>query len=119
MKALLTNPGWRALRYMLATLLGAACGAVLAIGGSQPASFATAMPVVNGHNGHHAAFEADALLFRTLNEIGNNRLDAALAEIDKIIQAYPKFRLAHLIKGDLLLARTRPISTIGNTNHVP
>ncbi len=119
MRAPLTHPSWRALRYTLATLLGAACGAVLAMG-SQPGRLtAVAAPAVNSHNGHHAAFEADALLFRTLHEIGNNRLDAALTEIDKVIQTYPKFRLAHLIKGDLLLARARPISTLGNTNHVP
>ncbi len=117
MRALLTSPGWRALRYTLATLLGAACGAVLAVG-SQPGSLAAAaaVPVINGH---HAALEADALMFRTLYEISNNRPGAALTEIDKIIRAYPNFRLAHLIKGDLLLARSRPISTIGNTNNVP
>ena len=29
-------------------------------------------------------------------------------------KAYPNFRLAHLIKGDLLLARARPLTTLGD-----
>jgi murein L,D-transpeptidase YafK len=52
-------------------------------------------------------------------QIEQNRLDAALAQVDGLIKAYPKFRLAHLIKGDLLLARTRPIVTLGNAAHAP
>ncbi|MFN7087693.1 MAG: hypothetical protein ACK4N4_13870, partial [Burkholderiales bacterium] len=61
----------------------------------------------------------EALLFKTLLEIKNNRLDSALGEIDRVIQAYPNFRLAHLIKGDLLLARTRPLTTLGNDQGAP
>lgn len=111
----------RASLLALAALVAATGIAAFVMGGRpEPAA---ALPVKAGYapavNGHHAAFEADALLFRTLHEIGNNRLDTALGEIDKVIQAYPKFRLAHLIKGDLLLARARPISKMGNTNHVP
>ena len=63
--------------------------------------------------------EAEALFIKSLIEIKNNRLVTALADIEKTIQAYPNFRLAHLVKGDLLLARTRPLTTIGNTNGVP
>lgn len=61
-----------------------------------------------------AANGPDALLARTLHEVSNKRLDAAAVEVDKIIGAYPNFRLAHLIKGDLLLARARPLTTVGN-----
>jgi murein L,D-transpeptidase YafK len=42
------------------------------------------------------------------------RLDKALDLTENLLRHYPNFRLAYLIKGDLLLARTRPISTIGN-----
>jgi murein L,D-transpeptidase YafK len=62
---------------------------------------------------------AEALLVRTLDEIRNNRMDSALTEIDRVIGAYPNFRLAHLIKGDLLLARVRPISAMGNVSDAP
>jgi len=68
-------------------------------------------------NGVHAGLEAQ--LFRTLNEVSNKRLDVAVTEVDKIISAYPNFRLAHLIKGDLLLARARPLTTVGDAPGAP
>ena len=60
-----------------------------------------------------SAVEPDALLVKTLLAIRANRLDVALVEVDKVIQAYPNFRLAHLIRGDLLLARSQPLKTMG------
>ena len=113
----------RVVRYALAVLLGAACGAVLAISKqpprtAAPASAPAAVAVaVNGK--HAAAAEVDALLFRTMRDISGNRLDSALTEIDKVISTYPNFRLAHLIKGDLLLARRQPITKIGNADYAP
>jgi murein L,D-transpeptidase YafK len=62
---------------------------------------------------------AEALLVKTLAEIRNNRMDSALTEIDRVLVAYPNFRLAHLIKGDLLLARARPLAAMGNVNDAP
>ncbi len=56
----------------------------------------------------------EALLVQSLMEIQNNRLDAALRHIDALLEIRPNFRLAHLIKGDLLMARARPISTLGD-----
>ena len=66
-----------------------------------------------------AALEPEALLAKTFEQIGNKRMDNALIEIDKILGAYPNFRLAHLIRGDLLLARAHPISTLGNIIDAP
>jgi murein L,D-transpeptidase YafK len=43
-----------------------------------------------------------------------NRLDEALGRVDALIKDYPNFRLAHLVRGDLLLARSRPLLTFGN-----
>jgi murein L,D-transpeptidase YafK len=43
-----------------------------------------------------------------------NRLDDALQRADDLIRDYPNFRLAHLVRGDLLLARSRPLLTFGN-----
>ena len=59
------------------------------------------------------------MLVKTLIEIRNNRLEAALAEVEKVIQSYPNFRLAHLIKGDLLLARSRPLRELGEAPNAP
>jgi murein L,D-transpeptidase YafK len=62
---------------------------------------------------------ADALLAAVYDEIVGGHLDVALQNIDGLIRVKPNFRLAHLIKGDLLLARTRPISTMGAAPNVP
>ncbi|PKO84284.1 MAG: hypothetical protein CVU17_03815 [Betaproteobacteria bacterium HGW-Betaproteobacteria-11] len=45
--------------------------------------------------------------------IEQDRLDQALQHVELLIKAYPNFRLAYLIKGDLLLARARPLTTFG------
>jgi murein L,D-transpeptidase YafK len=43
-----------------------------------------------------------------------NRLDEAMQRVDSLIRDHPNFRLAHLVRGDLLLARARPLQTLGN-----
>ena len=112
--------GSRRLRYAAtAALVAAACaGAFFASNRSSDAVYAAsavAAPAIV--NGNPAGPEAQ--LFRTLHEVSNRRLDVAVVEVDKIISAYPHFRLAHLIKGDLLLARARPLTTVGNAPGAP
>ena len=120
LKSWLTAPGYRVSRYAAAAVVAAACGTVIVMSG-RPGQAVSAVSAVSvpGVNGRNAASEPEALLFRTLHEINNKRLEATVTEIDKLIAGYPNFRLAHLVKGDLLLASTRPITTLGNTNHVP
>jgi murein L,D-transpeptidase YafK len=43
-----------------------------------------------------------------------NKLDEALKRVDALISEHPNFRLAHLVRGDLLLARAQPLQTFGN-----
>jgi murein L,D-transpeptidase YafK len=43
-----------------------------------------------------------------------NKIDVALRRVDELIRDYPNFRLAYLVRGDLLLARARPLQTFGN-----
>jgi murein L,D-transpeptidase YafK len=62
---------------------------------------------------------ADALLAGVYEEIVRGHLDVALQNIEGLIRVKPNFRLAHLIKGDLLLARARPINTIGAAPNAP
>jgi murein L,D-transpeptidase YafK len=103
----------RSFGYAAATLLIlAVSGVALFVGSRTPAVSATPAVAAPGAYGNGAGPEA--LLYRTLNEVSAKRMDSAITEIDKIIVAYPNFRLAHLIKGDLLLARTRPLTTVGN-----
>ena len=63
--------------------------------------------------------EPETVLVKTLADLRENRPDKALTEIDKVINAYPNFRLAHLIKGDLLMSRARPLSGVGMVDDAP
>lgn len=58
-------------------------------------------------------------LAKVYAEIEHKRLDKALELTEALLRQYPTFRLGHLIKGDLLLARARPISTLGNAADAP
>ena len=49
-----------------------------------------------------------------LEAIETNQPDLAMKRVEALIAAHPNFRLAHLIRGDLLLARARPLQTFGN-----
>ncbi|MFN3594542.1 MAG: murein L,D-transpeptidase family protein [Thiobacillaceae bacterium] len=70
-------------------------------------------------DGQGRLLSPDAMLAKTLQEIRASRLDAALANINQLISLRPDFRLAHLIRGDLLLARARPLSTLGEGARAP
>ena len=48
----------------------------------------------------------EAMLVQALMDIRDNRLSAALEHVDALLEIKPDFRLAQLIKGDLLMART-------------
>jgi murein L,D-transpeptidase YafK len=43
-----------------------------------------------------------------------NQPDVALKRVDALIAQYPNFRLAYLVRGDLLLAKARPLQTFGD-----
>ncbi|HUJ85516.1 MAG TPA: L,D-transpeptidase family protein [Burkholderiales bacterium] len=53
-------------------------------------------------------------LSSVIQAIEKDRPDVALQRVDALIAAHPTFRLAHLIRGDLLLARTRTLQTFGD-----
>lgn len=53
-------------------------------------------------------------LSSVIQAIEKDHPDVALQRVDALIAAHPTFRLAHLIRGDLLLARTRPLQTFGD-----
>ncbi len=58
------------------------------------------------------------LLVQSLIDIQSNHLDVALKRINTLLVLKPHFRLAYLIKGDLLMARVRPLANIGNASGV-
>ncbi|MEO8767902.1 MAG: L,D-transpeptidase family protein [Nitrosospira sp.] len=61
----------------------------------------------------------ESVLVKSLQQIAESRMDSALSGIEQLLKTNPNFRLAHLIKGDLLLARVRPISDMGDTAGIP
>ena len=78
--------------------------------------------VVAGANRPQTTFSdsgPEPQLSRILVEIENNHLDSALEQTESLLRQYPNFRLAHLIKGDLLLARSMPLLTFGNASNAP
>ena len=56
----------------------------------------------------------EGALTGVMEALDANRLDLATQRVEALIAAHPNFRLAHLIRGDLLLARARPLETFGN-----
>lgn len=98
-------------RLGLATALGALI--VVGITGSE---------VVAGPDKPRVTFSdsgPEPQLSRILDEIEKNRLDTAFEQTEALLRQYPTFRLANLIKGDLLLARSMPLSTFGNAKNAP
>ena len=104
-----TGAGWRLMHQLLRALLGGlalllACGPLTVFG-------ADTSRVPGG--------DADAALGAVFNDIEQSRLGSALEKVDALLVGYPNFRLAHLIRGDLLLARTRPLVSFGNPQDAP
>jgi murein L,D-transpeptidase YafK len=63
---------------------------------------------------HAAEVDADRQLTNTLLAVTQSRMPEAVTAVDQLTQQHPNFRLAQLVKGDLLLARARPLETLGN-----
>ena len=86
--------------------------------GNRPISSVPGSFISSGLPGKTLA-APEAMLAQTLLAITSSRFELALTEIDKVLESYPNFRLAHLIRGDLLMARARPISSIGTASDAP
>lgn len=56
----------------------------------------------------------DALLGKALEEIRASHMDNALKDVDQLISMRPDFKLAYLIRGDLLMARAKPLTSFGD-----
>jgi murein L,D-transpeptidase YafK len=70
----------------------------------------------------HAAPDSrntEAQLAKSLQAIKNSRLDIALNEVDNLLRTTPNFKLAHLVKGDVLMARAGAIESFGSAAHAP
>ncbi|MES2932648.1 MAG: L,D-transpeptidase family protein [Pseudomonadota bacterium] len=63
--------------------------------------------------------DPDALLIEVYKDMAANHLREALQKTDRLIEAYPNFHLAHLIRGDLLMMHGRPVTTLGAASNAP
>ncbi len=77
---------------------------------------AFAAPVAAGDT---ASRDLELGLAKSLRAVGENRLDVALSEVDSLLKINPNFKLAQLVRGDLLLARSKPISDFGDAPNAP
>jgi murein L,D-transpeptidase YafK len=66
-----------------------------------------------------AGSSPDSLISKALQDIRASRLDDALKEVNRAIALRPDFKLAHLIRGDLLMARARPLLGLGAVAKAP
>lgn len=53
------------------------------------------------------------MLAEIYKDLAENHLRDAQAKADALVEAYPTFRLGHLVRGDLLLMHTRPVVNLG------
>lgn len=61
----------------------------------------------------------EAQLVKSLQAINNNHLDIALNEVDSLLRVNPNFKLAQLVKGDLLMAHAGVIDNFGSAANAP
>jgi len=61
-----------------------------------------------------SGLDAGRQLANSLLAVSQSRMPEAQTAVDRLTQQHPNFRLAQLVKGDLLLARAQPLQTLGN-----
>lgn len=61
-----------------------------------------------------SALDPDAALIAIYKDLGANNLRQAQTKADALVAAYPNFLLAQLVRGDLLLMHSKPITGLGS-----
>ncbi|MGA7594151.1 MAG: L,D-transpeptidase family protein [Gallionella sp.] len=61
----------------------------------------------------------ESQLVKSLQAINHNNIDIALNEVDSLLRVNPNFRLAQLVKGDLLMAHAGVINSFGSVANAP
>ena len=57
--------------------------------------------------------DPDSMLIAIYKDLSANNLRQAQEKADLLVQAYPTFSLGQMIRGDLLMAHTRPLTGLG------
>ena len=92
---------WRASALLCAVLLS-----VLGGEASYAAKKPVRAPVVRKAN-------PEELLSDIYRELAQHNLRVAQQKADALVEAYPNFRLGHLVRGDILLMHTRAVTALG------
>lgn len=66
---------------------------------------------------HIASNLAETLLVKGLLEISEGKTKQALNTIDQLIQSVPNFKLAYLVRGDLLMAQGKYLQSFGSVDN--
>lgn len=69
--------------------------------------------------GESISREMEIGMAKSLRAVGENHLDVALNEVNSLLKINPNYKLAQLVRGDLLLARSKPISNFGDAPNAP
>jgi murein L,D-transpeptidase YafK len=59
----------------------------------------------------------ETMMVKSLLEISNGENEEALKTINALLQVVPNFKLAHLVRGDLLTAQARYLQSFGNVEN--
>lgn len=81
--------------------------------GTAAACLALALGSAHSGVGEYAHAAAESQLYRVLDLVATGRLKEAIVEVDSLVAKHPNFRLAHLVRGDLLLAHAQPLQGPG------
>ncbi|HTN93130.1 MAG TPA: L,D-transpeptidase [Gallionella sp.] len=68
---------------------------------------------------HAGGDSTEAQLVKSLQAINSSHIDIALSEVDALLQSKPNFKLAQLVKGDLLMAHAGVINNFGSAANAP
>jgi murein L,D-transpeptidase YafK len=74
------------------------------------------MPTKDIEQSTHNEHNVEVLMARSLMDITDGKIDLALNTLDQVIQIAPNFKLAQLVKGDLLMARGLQFQSFGTPN---
>lgn len=77
---------------------------------------ATVNPDISTASRHQQTNQNDieSLLVKSLLETSQGKLAQALATTDELLRITPNFKLAHLVRGDLYMARAQQLQAFGN-----
>lgn len=107
-------------RILISILL---CSSLIGAAHTSPDSIPSPQASINAYQKQLQlaidSHSTEAQLAKSLQAINNNRLDLALNEVNSLLRVNPNFKLAYLVKGDLLMARAGAIDNFGSAANAP